>query len=149
MFSKLNSRMDRMSPAAYLLLRVVFGIHFMYCSYPEVFSPSAQREFAKFLSSIHVPFPLFSAYLCHYTEFFGGLAMVLGIALRFITVPLIINFSVAVFVAQWGKPYKDQFQAIQALIVCLFFFIHGAGFLSCDELFKSLSMKKRAPNPAT
>jgi putative oxidoreductase len=127
-------RLDHLRSAATLMLRVAFGVHFMMSSYPEVFSASAQREFAQFLASMHVPFPLASAYLCHYTEFFGGLALVLGVAVRFITVPLIINFLVAVFVAQWGKPYTDQFQAIQALIVCVFFCLHGAGAFSVDRL---------------
>jgi putative oxidoreductase len=144
----LDSHLNQMKPMGFLLLRAIFGIHFMLSSYPEVFSSSAQREFAGFLSSIHVPFPLVSAYLCHYTEFFGGLVLVLGLALRYTTIPLIINFSVAVFVAQWGKPYKDQFQAIQALIVCLFFFINGAGSLSIDRLFQSSQSETRNPNPA-
>ena len=120
--------------AGAVFIRIAFGFHLMRSSYPEVFSPALLRDFAGYLSSIGMPFPLAGAYACHITEFFGGIALILGIAVRPVACLLICNFTVAVFWAGWGKPYKDTFQAIQLLAVAWFALFHGAGAFSLDGL---------------
>lgn len=72
-----------------------------------------------------------------FTEFFGGIALILGIAVRPTAFLLICNFLVAVFWAGWGKPYKDTFQAIQLLAVGCFCLFHGSGAISIDSFIRS------------
>ncbi len=117
---------------AALFLRLAFGAHLMFVS-TELFDPAGQREFAAYLASIQVPFPLMSAYLAHVTEFFGGLALVLGLLVRPAAVALVFNFLVAVGVALKGQPYAKQAPAIQMLAVSLFFLVYGAGAWSLEE----------------
>lgn len=130
--------------AGALFIRVAFGVHLIRSSYPEVFSPALLRDFAGDLASLGMPFPLAGAYACHITEFFGGIALILGLAVRPVAALLICNFTVAVFWAGWGKPYKDTFQAIQLLAVACFALFHGAGAFSFDHL---LSRRRPSVSP--
>ncbi len=116
-----------------VFIRVAFGIHLIRASYHEMFSLAAQREFAAYLATLGIPFPLLGAYLCHIAEFGGGIALILGLFIRPACFVLVLNFLVAVFVAQSGKPYREQFQAIHILAVALFGLFNGAGALSVDR----------------
>src|SRR5215469_11851130 len=52
-----------------------------------------------FFQSLDIPFPHESAILVGLTEFFGGLLLLLGLASRLVSVPLIISFTVAYLTA--------------------------------------------------
>lgn len=132
---RLSAFLDTHRDKAALALRLAFGAHLMVVS-THLFSPGGQREFAGYLASIHVPFPLLSAYLAHVTEFFGGLALVVGLLVRPAAAALVFTFLVAVGVALKGQPYAKQAPAIQMLAVSLFFLVHGAGVWSLDGLIR-------------
>jgi putative oxidoreductase len=149
LFSGFDSRFVQLKDYGAIFIRIAFGFHLILASYRELFDFAAQKEFATFLASIGVPFPLIGAYLCHITEFFGGVALIAGFLVRPFAIPLIVTFAVAWFVAQWGKPYKEQFQAIQMLAVSFFFLLHGAGKLSLDNfLFSRRAGEFRQPAPS-
>ena len=48
-----------------------------------------------------LPFPALLAYLAAYTEVIGALLLLLGLATRWISVPLIITMLVAIFTVHW------------------------------------------------
>jgi putative oxidoreductase len=48
-----------------------------------------------------LPFPALLAYLAAYTEVIGALLLLLGLATRWISVPLIITMLVAIFAVHW------------------------------------------------
>ena len=48
-----------------------------------------------------LPFPALLAYLAAYTEAIGALLLLLGLATRWITVPLMITMLVAIFAVHW------------------------------------------------
>ena len=50
-----------------------------------------------------LPFPSLLAHLAAYTEAVGALLLLLGLATRWISVPLIITMLVAVFTVHWGN----------------------------------------------
>ena len=50
-----------------------------------------------------LPFPALLAYLAAYTEVIGALLLLLGLATRWITVPLIITMLVAIFAVHWDQ----------------------------------------------
>ncbi len=133
--NRLSAFLDTHQDKAALALRLAFGAHLMFVS-THLFSSAGQREFAGYLASIYVPFPLLSAYLAHVTEFFGGLALVVGLWVRPAAAALVFNFLVAVGVALKGQPYAKQAPAIQMLAVSLFFLVHGAGAWSLDGLIR-------------
>ena len=50
-----------------------------------------------------LPFPALLAYLAAYTEVIGALLLLLGLATRWISVPLIITMLVAIFAVHWDQ----------------------------------------------
>ncbi len=50
-----------------------------------------------------LPFPWLMAHLAAYTEAIGALLLLLGLATRWISIPLIITMLVAIFAVHWGN----------------------------------------------
>ena len=50
-----------------------------------------------------LPFPALLAHLAAYTEAIGALLLLLGLATRWISIPLIITMLVAIFAVHWGN----------------------------------------------
>ncbi len=50
-----------------------------------------------------LPFPTLLAYLAAYTEVIGALLLLLGLATRWITIPLMVTMLVAIFAVHWDN----------------------------------------------
>ena len=50
-----------------------------------------------------LPFPVLMAHLAAYTEAIGALLLLLGLATRWISIPLMITMLVAIFAVHWGN----------------------------------------------
>ncbi|MEM1112013.1 MAG: DoxX family protein [Pseudomonadota bacterium] len=50
-----------------------------------------------------LPFPTLMAYLAAYTEFIGAILLVIGLAVRWISIPLIVTMLVATFAVHWDN----------------------------------------------
>ncbi len=50
-----------------------------------------------------LPYPALLAYLAAYTEFIGAILLALGLATRWISVPLMVTMLVAIFAVHWGN----------------------------------------------
>jgi uncharacterized membrane protein YphA (DoxX/SURF4 family) len=50
-----------------------------------------------------LPFPTLMAYLAAYTEAIGALLLLIGLATRWISIPLMVTMLVAVFAVHWGN----------------------------------------------
>jgi putative oxidoreductase len=98
-----------------------------------------------------VPFPLFNVYLSGFTEIVCGLLLLIGLASRLITIPLIVNFFVAYLTASrevllnvFSDP--DAFVSDAAflfLLASLIVFIFGPGAFSVDAVLKRLFVASR------
>src|ERR1700751_3257715 len=74
---------------------------------------------SQFFESLGIPFPHGQALLAACTECFGGLLLLVGLALRLISLPFFILLSVAFF-----TPYLDRVRGL---------FIHPDKFVPADE----------------
>jgi putative oxidoreductase len=54
-----------------------------------------------FGNTLGLPFPTLMAYLAAYTEVIGALLLLLGLATRWISIPLMITMLVAIFAVHW------------------------------------------------
>ncbi|MCB1689289.1 MAG: DoxX family protein [Halioglobus sp.] len=50
-----------------------------------------------------LPFPTVLAYMAAYTEAIGALLLLLGLATRWISIPLMVTMLVAIFAVHWGN----------------------------------------------
>ncbi|MGH7458689.1 MAG: DoxX family protein [Longimicrobiaceae bacterium] len=80
-----------------LPLRLVLGFGFIYHGYPKLFTAEGQQMFVGMLQQIGVPAPGLTSWLVGAVEFFGGLALILGIGVTIVAVLGIIEMLVAMF----------------------------------------------------
>lgn len=68
-----------------------------------------------FANGLHLPSPELMAYLATYTEIVGAVCLLLGFAVRIISVPLMIVMGVAAYTVHWGNGWyaiaPDSFES--------------------------------------
>lgn len=91
-----------------------------------------------------LPFPALLAYLAAYTEAIGALLLLLGLATRWISIPLMITMLVAIFAVHADKglflPNGYEF-GLALLAASLSLMISGAGRLSVDQWLATRSTR--------
>ena len=135
MASRLTS-LSRFRDVGVLILRLAFGFQLVKVSYLNALFPAENiPEFVTYLTSLGFPFPSIGAYLASYTEFFGGILLVLGLWARWAAIFLIINFSVAFGMAHLAvsDTYQNTFASVNLLAVSTFLLLNGPGRFSIDE----------------
>ncbi|QDU38603.1 Putative oxidoreductase MhqP [Maioricimonas rarisocia] len=123
-----------------LLIRGIVGIVLMMHGSQKLFGAfggPGLEGFAGFLESIAVPLPMVSAILAACAEFFGGLALVLGLLTRIVAIPVAFTMFVAIvkvhneafFIKESGMEY-----ALTLGLVVVGLALTGPGCLSIDHL---------------
>lgn len=128
-----------------LLIRAIVGIVFIYHGYHKLFG--GLRGFADALDAMGLPLPMVSAALAACAEFFGGLALLLGVATRIAVVPMVFTMIVAILTAHrhaFSLQHGGMEYALTLGVVMLGLGLTGAGRLSVDGAMKS----RRAARPA-
>jgi putative oxidoreductase len=125
-----------------IFIRLIVGFHLIYGTQDNIFSYARMEEFAGFLSTRGVPFPLLSAFLSAYAQFICGILFIVGLAARYAALVMIINFIAALIIAHIGDTYPNMFPALMMLAAACFFLLHGAGKLSVDS---KLGRREDAP----
>ena len=83
-----------------LLIRLMLAVVFLFHGSQKLFGAfdgPGLEGFAGWLGSLDLPMPAASAFLAAAAEFFGGLALLLGLWLRWTTLPVAITMLVAAF----------------------------------------------------
>jgi putative oxidoreductase len=129
-----------------LFLRLAVGTFLLYGVQDNVFSWERMLEFRDFLEVRNVPYPLFAAHLSVYVQFICGLLLIMGGAVRWVSVLLILNFTAALLIAHIGRgqSFPEYYPAVEMLCMGFFFLFNGAGPMSLDALFsrKNINRKK-------
>ncbi len=120
---------------AVAVLRVVVGVVFIVHGWDKI--QMGPDKVAGFFGNVGIPFPTLSAYLAMWTEFLGGILLVLGAATRLISIPLAFTMIVAfAFVhAKGGFKLPSGFEYVLVLFAALMVTLrNGAGALGVDGL---------------
>jgi len=116
-----------------LMLRIGIGIAFIAHGYPKLFLGGAEG-LAKGLAAAGIPGGIFAAYLAGMAEFFGGIALMLGIFFRPLTAVLAFNMLVAlIYHFSNGDPFVKYSHALESGILFISLIFIGAGEFSLDE----------------
>jgi len=84
-----------------LLIRIYLAPIFILAGWGKLSDlDSTAYYFGEFLG---LPFPDLMAFLAGSTEFFGGLAILIGLATRWFSIPLMVTMLVAATTAHWGN----------------------------------------------
>lgn len=130
-----------------LVLRVIIGTVFIAHGGQKVFGWWQGPGLAGFVDHLHqTGIPVFLAYLAAFTEFFGGIAVLIGLLTRLSSLGLLIVMAVAVFKVHFSNGFFSQNRGFEypltLLGIALSLLISGAGNFSIDALFcrkKSIS----------
>ncbi|MBC3786749.1 DoxX family protein [Spirosoma utsteinense] len=128
--------LDRFRDYAPFLLRLAFAYELFDAAGHTALHPAdGIPGYASWLQELGFPFPVFSALLSAYTEFFGALLMALGWKTRWAALLLAINFILAIAVGHVAiaDTYKNTFPAINLLAMSFFLLLNGPGKPSIDE----------------
>ena len=127
--------LDRLQPLGLLALRCGAGAILLGYGYQKVFHGLSQ--YAGYIQSTGMPAWL--GYVSAFTEFLGGIALILGLLTRLASFGLFINMVVATKVKMGGAHFLSsgagwEFPMILA-VVCLVLLFFGAGPISLDWVF--------------
>lgn len=128
---------------AVLILRLILAAVFLAHGSQKVlgifggYGLSATTQF--FVSKMHIP--LFLAYVASFTEFLGGISMLLGIVTRIFAAGLAIDMAVAVLLVHLKNGFllPTGFEyALTLLLIAVVIFLLGPGKFSIDaKLFRT------------
>lgn len=127
-----------------LLTRLFVGYFFFTSGWAKVHNLATfTRNFAEW----GIPFPAFNAALSAYTEMIGGALTMVGLAMRFVSIPMIINMAVAIVSVKMKDvhslaDFANLDEPLYALVYVWLFF-SGAGPASLDYVFKHRVMRRR------
>ena len=124
--------LDRLQPFVLFVLRVVLGVILIAHGYPKVFGGGFHNH-VEMVGKIGLP--QWMAYLSTGTEFFGGMALVLGLFTRCFSMAVVIEMLVILFRVELKHGLKGGYEfplALAAMAFVLIFF--GAGPISLDAI---------------
>lgn len=138
-FSALECTGDFFQHFVLLAFRLYFGLNFFHAGYQKF---QNIKETAAFFGQLGIPMADAQAYLVASVEMVCGLLLVMGLASRLATIPLIITMIVALVTAHNKGAFQifsnpSAFLAempVSYLIVALVIFVFGAGWFSLDYL---------------
>ncbi len=125
--------LDRMQPLALVALRLTLGIVFIAHSSHKVYGHL--HDYATFIGSLGVP--VWLGYVSAFTEFLGGILLILGSLTRLAAFALLIDMIVAIAKVHWkhglmGNGGYEFPLALATIAFALIFF--GAGPISIDAI---------------
>jgi putative oxidoreductase len=130
-----------------LLARVAVGLLFFLSGRAKLFVPERREEMRQTLIRAHVPFPNFNAVFVSTVEFVCGLLLVVGaltpLACAFLAAVMIVAIATRVIrnikassPAEWLAAFLYLPEPLY-LVILIWLFFSGPGWLSIDNLFLS------------
>jgi putative oxidoreductase len=90
-----RSMTNHLARYAPLPLRLMLGAGMIYHGFPKLFTSQGHTEFVALLTGISIPAPEFMAWVVGLLEFFGGLALILGMFTAPVAFLLVLHQVVA------------------------------------------------------
>jgi putative oxidoreductase len=131
------SWLDRLQPFGALVMRLVLGTIMVAHGYSKIIPRGALYNFTQFVA--HLGLPPWLGYLAAFTEFFGGMLLILGLLARVAALLTAIDMGVAIVKVHLhggltGHNGQGGFEYPLALLaVSLMLVFTGAGLLSLDR----------------
>jgi putative oxidoreductase len=130
-----NAVLDKITDLPLLLIRLTLAYGFYE---PAKLKLTGIDGIVSWFTEMGLPFPILNAYIATATECIGVVCLIMGLGMRYITIPLIITMLVAIKTVHWENGFaagengfEIPFYYIVFLITLL---IYGGGKWSLDNL---------------
>ena len=130
--------------AGLLILRLGLGVMLIYHGWPKLTGGTQMwHGLGQAMGNLGITFaPAFWGFMAAAAEFFGGIALILGVPLRIFCVLLVIDmFVAALFHLKAGQGLGQASHAIELLIVFISLLVMGAGKFSLSAKSRSGLMR--------
>ena len=128
---------DHLSFVGPTLARLTVGLVFIGTGWGKLHNLG---DVTDFFASLHIPAPGFNARLAASTEFFGGVAVLVGLGTRLAALPLAFTMVVAIVTAKRGDitglTALVGLEEWSYLVFFIWLAVAGAGRLSLDALLR-------------
>ena len=120
-----------LQPFGALLLRLVLGVCMVVHGYDKVVPHGALNHHAHFVATLGIPYWL--GYVSAFTEFAGGMLLLLGLLTRFAAFMVSINLLVALTMVNRHHGYPGSEYSLALFVISLMLVFYGAGTLALDR----------------
>jgi putative oxidoreductase len=141
----LFSWLDRFQPFGALVMRLVLGAIMVAHGYQKVIPHGALDNFTRMVT--HLGLPSWMAYMAAFTEFFGGMLLIVGLLSRIVGCFITIEMAIAIYkVHLHGGLLAANGYAfpLACLAIALMLVFTGSGALALDDLLGKGSVGARA-----
>lgn len=146
--ARIDDALRRLTAAQWvpqLLMRLFVGYFFLESGWGKIHNlDTFTQRFAEW----GIPAPAFNAALSGYTEVIGGLFVMLGLATRLVSIPMVVNMVVAIVTVKLKKVGGlDDFVELDEPLYALAFLwliFSGPGWVSIDHWLDKVLRKKYA-----
>jgi putative oxidoreductase len=152
LYNRLLTILNSLQSPFLLCVRLYWGFQFSQSGWGRLHNISKAVDF---FTQLGIPFPAFNAYFVSLLELVGGILLILGLASRLISIPLIVDMIVAyitadreAFTSFFTDP--DKFMAASPftfLFASLIILIFGPGSIALDYLIARYIEKRHGPSP--
>jgi len=134
-YQKVSDKLSNLEFLSLFLFRIILAVGFYT---PAMMKWKNIGGIAEWFGSMGIPLPTLNAYLAASAELAGVILLPLGLATRFISIPLIFTMVVAIVTVHIGNGFNagDNGYEIPLYYMLMLFalLINGAGKLSLDHL---------------
>jgi len=128
--------LDRLQPLALLALRLALGAIMIGHGYSKVFG--GLHHFAEFVASLGLPAWL--GYAAAFTEFLGGILVIIGFLTRPAALAICIEMAVAIAKVHWrngliGQNHSGYEFPLALAVIAFALVLYGAGPIAVDHIF--------------
>jgi putative oxidoreductase len=123
--------LNSLQPWGALLLRLVLGLSMVVHGYQKVVPHGALNHHAHYVVTLGLPYWL--GYVSAFTEFVGGILVVLGLLTRFAASLIAINMLVALFTVGIHQGFGIYNYIMELAAIAIMLLFYGAGAMALDR----------------
>jgi putative oxidoreductase len=123
--------LNSLQPWGALLLRLVLGAAVIFHGYQKVSTHAALHHFVHHVVTLGLPYWL--GYVLAFTEFVGGILIVLGLFTRLASAMIAINLLGALFTVGIHQGFGDSSYPAELAAIAIMLCFYGAGALALDR----------------
>jgi putative oxidoreductase len=123
--------LNSLQPLGALILRLALGLSMTVHGYQKVVPHGALNHYAHYIVTLGIPYWL--GYVSAFTEFVGGMLLVIGLLTRFAAALVAINMLVALFAVGIHQDFGIYNYIVALVAIAIMLVSYGAGAMALDR----------------